>query len=96
VSAIPIKDVKELSQKHGLSQVIVFGWDGEQTHVATYGESVDDCEKAARGANLIKQGWKWPEELLTEPSRVQALRAEIKRLKQELSSLTGTASTGFK
>lgn len=96
MSKLPITAVKQLAEEHGMSQVIVFGWDGELTHVATYGKTIEDCDVAARGANLIKKGWQWPEQLLAEPSRVKALRAEIKRLKQELASLTGTGFTGFK
>jgi hypothetical protein len=96
MSKLPIKAVKQLANDYQMSQVIVFGWDGERTHVATYGKSVEDCDQAARGANAIKRGWEWPEDTIAEPSRVKALREKIKRLKQELSSLTGTSSTGFK
>jgi transposase-like protein len=96
MSRLPITAVKQLATEHDLSQVIVFGWDGEQTHVATYGKSVEDCDQAARGANAIKHKWKWPEETMAEPSRVKALRAEIKQLKEQLAQLTGTSFTGFK
>lgn len=96
MSRLPITAVKQLADEYDMSQVIVFGWDGEQTHIATYGKSVEDCDVAARGANSIKQRWNWPEQLLAEPSRVKALRAEIKQLKQQLATLTGTADVGFR
>lgn len=96
MSRLPITAVKQLADEYGMSQVIVFGWDGELTHVATYGKSVEDCDVAARGANAIKRNWNWPEQLMSEPSRVKALRAEIKALKQELAALTGTGDRGFK
>lgn len=85
---IAIKDLKELAQLRKLKQVIVFGWDGSQTHVATYGETIEDCAKAAAGANKIKSGWGWPESNLVEPPRVASLQATIREQAAEIGRLT--------
>jgi hypothetical protein len=85
--SIPVKAAKALAEEHKLSQVIVFAWDGKQTHVVTYGKTVEDCAQAAAGANKIKQGWGWPESTLAEPPRVQALLDRIAELEREVENL---------
>ena len=85
--SIPVKAAKKLAEEHGLQQVIIFAWDGSQTHVVTYGDTVEACAVAAAGANKIKQGWAWPEELLAEPSRVKSLQDRIKVLEKENKAL---------
>jgi hypothetical protein len=79
---ISIKHLKQLAEDTGQQQLIAFGWDGKQTNVATYGKTIEDCAQAAAGANKIKQGWGWPEDTITEPSRVKALQQQIKQLEQ--------------
>lgn len=81
--SVPVKAAKALAESHGLKQVIIFGWDGKQTHVATYGDTVEACAQAAAGANKIKKGWGWPESTLTEPPRVKALHTRITELELE-------------
>ena len=68
---IPIAAAKRLAAQYGLSQVIIGAWDGERTHVVTYGKSLKDCEQAAKGGNLFKKAMGWPEEKCQDmPSRV--------------------------
>jgi hypothetical protein len=81
---ISITYAKVVCIANDLRQVIIFGWDGEQTHVATYGESAVDSQQAAVGANVIKRGWGWPENLCTDTTRIQVLEARIAELESEL------------
>ena len=49
---IPIATAKQVADKHGLKQVLLIGWDGERTHVVTYGVTKDDCDKAAKAQDF--------------------------------------------
>lgn len=72
---IPIKAAKDVADKYNLKQVILCVWDGELTHVVTYGKTLEDCSQAACGGNNIKRALGWPEELCqAEPSRVKRKR----------------------
>lgn len=85
---IPVEVAKNIAEEHACRQVILFAWDGNETHVVTYGQSVEDCDQAATGANVIKKGWGWPESTLTTPSRVKALEQRIKDLEAALAKAT--------
>jgi uncharacterized small protein (DUF1192 family) len=84
---IPIKTVREFARKHKLTHAIVFGYDGNKQHVATYGESVEQCAQAADFGNKLKKALGWPESLQAQPARVRALQKEIACLKNEVSRL---------
>ena len=84
---IPIKSAKQVAKDHNLKQVILFGWDGEKTHVVTYGETIEDCDMAAQGGNEMKENWGWSEDYMSEPSRVTKLKKEIKILKERIKVL---------
>jgi hypothetical protein len=71
---LPIQDAKELAHKRGLRQVVLLAWDGERTHVVTYGKSIEDCDQAAQGGEKMKKLMGWPN-WEAEPSRVKRLRA---------------------
>lgn len=49
---IPISTAKAVAQQHNLKQVLLIGYDGERVHVVTYGETKDDCEKAAKAQDF--------------------------------------------
>lgn len=86
MSRIPIKDLKELANKNGQDIVVVFGADkdGHTTHVATWGRTIEYCDKAARWGNIMKVKLGWPESLThAEPSRVRQLQARIKELEKQ-------------
>jgi hypothetical protein len=70
---IPVSAAKDVARKHNCRQVIVLAWDGELTHIVTYGQSVEDCAQAATGGNLLKEKWGWPE-CNDQPSRVLRLK----------------------
>lgn len=76
---IPVQRAKDIANKHSLRQVILLAWDGERTHIVTYGKGKDDCAQAAAGGNMLKQKWGWPE-CNDQPSRVRKLEAEVERL----------------
>ena len=69
---IPISAASTVAKTHNCRQVIVLAWDGELTHIVTYGKSTEDCAQAAQGGNLLKAKWGWPE-CNDQPSRVKAL-----------------------
>lgn len=83
---LPIKSAKDVAQTYGLRQVILCAWDGERTHVVTYGKSETDCDQAAQGGNRVKAAIGFPPEACdAEPSRVRRLRDEIARLRGALA-----------
>jgi len=79
---IPIKDAKEIGNKHGYSQVIVVAWDGETgtTSVCTWGKSLKDCEQAAQGGNFVKKALGWPDDKCNDkPARQKRKEALAKK-----------------
>jgi len=87
---IPIAAAKAVGKKYpDVRQVILIAWDGDNTHVVTWGRSVEDCAQAAHGGNLAKNQFGWPEELCRdEPARVKLLRKEIAELKGKVKQLS--------
>lgn len=53
---IPIKAAKRVAEEHGLRQVILLGWDGENTHIVTYGVTKADCAAAAQAQEFWTGG----------------------------------------
>lgn len=45
---LPISTAKAVARQHDLRQVILIGFDGENTHIVTYGKTKADCAAAAR------------------------------------------------
>lgn len=83
---LPIQDAKEIAKRRGLRQVILLAWDGERSHVVTYGDSVEDCDQAAQGGEKMKKVMGWPE-WEAFPSRVKKLKALNERLGKSLQDL---------
>lgn len=81
---IPIQAAKDVAKTHGCRQVILLAWDGERTHVVTYGVNDEECCQAAIGGNRVKAALGWPESLMAEPSRVKKLKSRVKELEDEL------------
>lgn len=85
---IPIKAARDVGREHGLQQVILVAWDGELTHVVTWGKTVEDCSQAADGGNRVKTALGWPESLCQDqPSRVRKLQERVKQLEEEVRQL---------
>jgi hypothetical protein len=74
---LPIQDAKEIAHKRGLRQVILLAWDGERSHVVTYGKSIEDCDQAAQGGEKLKKVLGWPN-WEAQPSRVKKLSEALK------------------
>lgn len=88
---IPIKQAQAFAIANDLKQVIIFGHGGTdnpyETHVVTWGETVQDAAQAAAGANLIKKNWGWPEDTIVESAKVQALCDQLDGLTAENDKL---------
>lgn len=52
---IPIAEAKRVAQAQDCKQVAIVAWDGERTHVVTYGVDKQQCAQAARLGYLIKK-----------------------------------------
>ncbi len=81
---IPISSVQKYARAHNLKQVIMLGWDGQDTHIVSYGETLDDCDQAAIGANKVKALFNWPDNLMAEPSRITKLKQDLKKILKDL------------
>lgn len=81
---IPIKALKEISQKYGYDHIICFATKGKMQYVATYGSTIQACDEAAQFGDKLKDGLGWPESLHAAPSRVRALQKRIKELEAQL------------
>ena len=84
---IPIKVAQDVGQKNQCQQVIILAFDGTLTHIVTWGKSVIDCEMAARGGNILKEKWGWPE-CNDQPSRVKKLQERVEDLELKCRELT--------
>lgn len=85
---IPIARLKEFAKANGLHLSILFAWDGERSHIVTYGTTLQDCDKAAEFGNAIAKQLGWPANLCdATPSRVKKLQNEIARLTQRVNTL---------
>jgi hypothetical protein len=87
---IPIRDAKIIADANGCTQVIIAAWDGKNTHIVTYGKTVEDCAQAAAGGNLIKKTLGWPKDLNAEPKRVQKLLDRIAELEAKITDIGTT------
>jgi hypothetical protein len=81
--ALIIRIAREVAEQTASRQVILIAWDGELTHIVTYGKTADDCAQAAAGGNMLKEKWGWPE-CNDQPSRVRKLEREIEKLRARL------------
>ena len=88
---IPILAAKNLAKRYDLRQVILLGWDGDKTHVVTYGKSLEDCDMAAAGGNKLKKSFGWPEDLMAYPSRVRRIQDELEVAKKRITELEAEA-----
>ena len=49
---IPVSAAKKVADQFGLKQCLLIGWDGENTHVVTYGATKADCDAAAKAQDF--------------------------------------------
>jgi hypothetical protein len=89
---IPISAARTVGQKYDCRQVILLAWDGELTHIVTWGKTLKDCSYAAEGGNRLKEKWGWPESN-DQPSRVRRLQDRITELEQHNIALLKACQT---
>jgi len=88
---LPVSDVRELGKKHALKQAILLAWDGERSHVVTWGITQEDCAQAAEGGNKLKAALGWPDDMCRdEPSALKKVRARNKELEGQVKTLSET------
>lgn len=85
---IPWEEARDFAARHALRQVIITAWDGENTHVITFGESVIDSDQAAEGGNRIKAALGWPDSLNATSPKVEALRRQIHDARDVVAGLS--------
>lgn len=93
---IPVSAAKNFAIETGCAQVIVMAWDGQTSHVVTWGATAIDCDQAAQGGDLMKATMGWPHDPTCMPSRVKKLQAELTKAKASLEAayLAGFMSSG--
>lgn len=71
---VPIDAAKRIADEFDKDQVIIVCWDKihGKTHVTTYGKTIEECEQAAKGGNLVKKALGWPDSLChAKPTRLR-------------------------
>jgi len=71
---IPISTAKEISEKYGYPEVVIFAYDpvSKNQHITTYGETKDQCLDAAKAGNFLKKSLGWPEDMChAKPRRTE-------------------------
>lgn len=82
---LPVSAAERLATEHGQHQVIVLCWDGQRTHVVTWGDTPETAAQAAEAGNRIKRFLGWPEDLCrAESAKVARMRARIAELEGRL------------
>lgn len=85
---IPISSLKRLCNEQGLKLAVLTAFDGNRTHVVTYGKTAEDCAHAAAFGNDLKEKMGWPEELCkAQPHRVKKLKERISELETQVAML---------
>jgi hypothetical protein len=84
---IPISALKQFCNELGLNTAVLLAYDGERSHVVTWGQSLEQCDVAARTGNKIKQLLGWPDHLMDDPPRVKKLKEKIAELEEKIGQL---------
>lgn len=60
--AITIADAKQVSEKSGYPEIVIFGYDPEtgEQHITTFGKTKKQCLDAAQAGNSLKKFLGWP------------------------------------
>jgi hypothetical protein len=77
---IPWERAQDFAEKNGCSRVVIVAFDGERTHVVTWGLSVEDSDVACDVGNWFKEENDWPARFEAESPKVKALREQIAHL----------------
>ena len=84
---IPVSSAQALAESLDLRQVVIVAWDGDKTHVVTYGGSAADSDNAAKAGNQVKKMLGWPENLQSESPKVLQLQERVAELEKRLADL---------
>jgi hypothetical protein len=87
-TSIPIKAAQAFAIANDCEQVIIFAYDGQNTHVVTWGDTVEHSAQAAAGANKIKASWNWPAEFQAESAKVLELERRLEIAETEIARLS--------
>ncbi len=62
---IPIEAAKRIADEYDQNQVIIVTFDKQtgETHVVTYGRTIEECKQAAQGGNFVKKALGWPDSI---------------------------------
>ena len=74
---IPVSAARRIADDYRQRQVIVVAWDGETTHVATYGATAEECRQAAQGGNRVKAALGWPPKACKAAPAKRNLRRDV-------------------
>ncbi len=97
MESITVNAVKEFAKKYKQSMMVVMGWNrpNDITMVTTWGETIDECAKAAESGNNLKQALGWPDELCNSiPPRMTKEQCD-KILKREAIIADTTKHSGI-
>lgn len=83
---ISVSVAQDVAEANNWKQVIIFGWDGQETSIITWGLTATDSAQAAEGSNQITRHWDWPNYPVIS-SEIQAMHDTISSLKQQLALL---------
>lgn len=84
---IPVKDLAEVAKRHRGKLAVLVIYDGDSTHVVSWGDTVHNCDRAAQLSEHLKKAMGWPEKLWsTIPSRVAKLHRLIGDVVREAES----------
>ena len=79
---IAISDAKKIAEKVGLTHVVIYGYNGFNEWICTYGKTTKQCDEAAKAGNWFKKQLGWKKHLSDKPSRVKQIEAENKALRE--------------
>lgn len=83
---IPFEALQAFCEANGLIQACLMAWDGQRTHVVTWGADASQSDMAAEGGNLMKRTMGWDESYCnTKSAKVAKLEEEIEELKEEIA-----------
>jgi len=86
VSTIHYNELKQLSEKYGLSHIIMLahGREPHREHIVTYGQSIREAMQAAEFGNRLKESLGWPESLHQQSAKATARIEALESVTAEL------------
>lgn len=82
-----IKALEEFCRKNGLTIAVLYGYDGKQLWVTTWGDSPSDSDHAAKAGNRLKDVLEWPEQCKMKSPKVEKLEKTIEFQEKRIKDL---------